>query len=215
MTPTILLIGFEPFGGEAINPAQSVLHGFDGLELGGHRVLTALLPVTFRDAVPALERELDRTQATIVLGVGQAGGRARMSVERVAVNLVDARIADNAGEQPVDVPVIPGAPSAYFASLPVKLMFKAMQERGIPAELSLSAGTYVCNAVFFAMEHRATQRPGLRAGFIHVPYLPAQAARHPLAPSMDVATMREGLLAALEAATRFGADSHEALGTLW
>lgn len=218
MTPTILVIGFEPFGGETVNPAEELLRGLEGAQPAAHRVATALLPVAFRDSLPALEYALDRLRPAIVLGVGQAGGRARLSVERVALNLVDARIPDNGGEQPIDVPVIPGAPAAYFASLPVKSMLKAMLARGVPAELSLSAGTYVCNAVFFAMEHLAATRyarTGLRAGFIHVPYLPAQAATHAGAPSLDVGTMRAGVLAALEAAASHGADSHEALGTLW
>jgi pyroglutamyl-peptidase len=216
MTPTILVTGFEPFGGEALNPAEELLRGLEGARVADHAVVTALLPVAFGEGLRVLERELERVRPVVLLGVGQAGGRARLSVERVALNLIDARIPDNAGLQPVDVPVIPGAPPAYFSSLPVKLMLKAMLERGVPAELSMSAGTYVCNAVFFAMEHlAATRTPGLRAGFIHVPYLPAQAAAHPGAPSLDLGTMREGVLAALEAAARHGADSHEALGTLW
>lgn len=216
MTPAILITGFEPFGGEAINPAEELLRGLEGAEVAGHVVTTALLPVVFRDSLVALEREIDRVQPAIVLGVGQAGGRARLSVERVALNLIDARIPDNAGEQPVDVPVIPGAPGAYFASLPVKAMLRAMLDAGVPAELSLSAGTYVCNAVFFALRHLcATRWPQVRAGFLHVPYLPAQAAAHPAAPSLDLATMRGGVLAALEAAVTHRADTHEALGTLW
>lgn len=216
MTPTLLVTGFEPFGGESINPAEELLRTLEAEHVAGHRIATALLPVTFADALPALQREIERLQPVLVLGVGQAGGRARLSVERVALNLVDARIPDNAGQQPVDVPVIPGAPAAYFSSLPVKLMLKAMLARGVPAELSLSAGTYVCNAVFFALEHlAATRHPGLRTGFIHVPFLPAQAALHAGAPALDVGTLRTGVLAALEAAVLHGADSHEALGTLW
>ena len=114
------------------------------------------------------------------------------------------------------MPVIPGAVAAYYSTLPVKVMLKAMLAQGVPAELSLSAGTYVCNAVFFALRHLcATRWPQVRAGFLHVPYLPAQAAMHPNAPSLDLATMRVGVLAALEAAATHRADTHEALGTLW
>lgn len=216
MTPAILIPGFEPFGGEAINPAEELLRGLQGAEVAGHVVTTTLLPVAFRDGLAALEREIDRVRPAIVLGVGQAGGRARLSLERVALNLIDARIPDNAGEQPVDVPVIPGAPDAYLSGLPVKAMLRAMIEAGVPAELSLSAGTYVCNAVFFALRHLAATRwPALRAGFLHVPYLPAQAAAHAGAPALDLATMRLGVLAALEAAATQQHDSHEALGTLW
>ena len=96
MTPTILLTGFEPFGGEVVNPAEELLRGLEGVRVADHLVTTALLPVTFRDSLAALQRELDRVQPVIVLGVGQAGGRSRLSVERVALNLVDARIPDNA-----------------------------------------------------------------------------------------------------------------------
>ena len=214
--PRILLAGFEPFGGDAINPAQELLRTLDGLDIGGHRIVTALLPVTFDGAVRALDAELERWQPAIALGIGQAGGRARLSVERVALNLVDARIPDNDGAQPIDEPVIPGAPDAYFPTLPGKAMLRAMLERGVPAELSLSAGTYVCNAMFFALLHLAATRwPRLRAGFIHVPWLPAQAACHAGAPSLDLATMSDGLVAALEVATARHADTHEALGTLW
>ena len=216
MTPAILLTGFEPFGGDAINPSEELLRGFEGRTIAGHRVATALLPVTFRDSVEALVREIETHRPAFVPGVGQAGGRARVSVERVAINLIDARIPDNAGAQPVDVPVIPGAPGAYFPTLPVKVMLRAMQEAGVPAELSLSAGTYVCNAVFFALAHLAATRwPALRTGFVHVPWLPAQAAAHANAPSMDLATMQAGLHAALEAAATHRTDTHEALGTLW
>jgi pyroglutamyl-peptidase len=214
--PRILVIGFEPFGGDAVNPAAELLAGLDGVGVAGHRVATALLPVTFADSVLALEAAIELVQPVIVLGVGQAGGRPRLSLERVAINLVDARIPDNAGAQPVDVPVVEGAPGAYFTTLPVKLMLRAMLDRGVPSELSLSAGTYVCNTVFFALRHLCETRwPGLRAGFLHVPYLPAQAALHPNAPALDLATMRAGLLAALEAAATHRGDSHEALGTLW
>jgi len=216
MTSTILVTGFDPFGGEAVNPAEELLRTLEGQAVGAHRIETLRLPVTFSGVTELLERELQARRPDIVLGVGQAGGRVRLSVERVALNLIDARIADNDGMQPVDVAVIPGAPAAYFSSLPVKEMFKAAIDAGVPAELSLSAGTYVCNAVFFALEHLAATRwPGLRAGFLHVPYLPGQAAKFAGAASMDLATMRAGLLAALGAAVAHRADSHEALGTLW
>lgn len=213
--PRILVVGFEPFCGDAVNPATELLRGLDGLDLAGHRLLTAVLPVTFADSLPALEAAMEAAQPAIVLGVGQAGGRARLSLERVAINLVDARIPDNAGMQPVDVPVIDGAPDAYFTALPVKRMLRAMLERGVPADLSLSAGTFVCNAMFFALRHLCQSRwPGVRAGFMHLPYLPSQAAQHANAPSLDLSTMRAGLLVALEAAAMNATDTHEAAGTL-
>ncbi len=213
--PVILLAGFEPFGGEISNPAMELLAELQGERVSGHRIASVLLPVTFSDAVHDIERALERERPALALGIGQAGGRSRLSLERVALNLVDARIADNAGQQPIDAPVIDSAPDAYFTTLPVKAMLRAMIERGIPAELSLTAGTYVCNAMFFALLHfAATRWPALRAGFLHVPFLPAQAARHPGAPSLDLATMHEGVLVALDAAVAHRTDVADPLGTL-
>ena len=137
-TPVILLFGFEPFGGEEINPAQEVVRELAGERIAGHRVVPAELPVTFDGTMAALVEAIAREQPALVIGIGQADGRARISLERVAINLIDARIPDNAGAQPVDAPVIAGAPAAYFTTLPVKAMLAAMQSAGVPAELSFS-----------------------------------------------------------------------------
>jgi len=199
--PVVLLFGFEPFGGEDINPAQEVVRELAGERIAGHRVVPAELPVTFDGAVVALTEAIARENPRLVIGIGQAGGRARISLERVASNLIDARIPDNAGAQPVDAPVIDGAPSAYFSTLPVKAMLAAMQSAGVPAELSFSAGSYVCNAAFFALMHvLATQHPSVRGGFIHIPYLPRQAAAHAGAPRMELGTLSKGIGIAIEAA---------------
>ena len=200
-TPVILLFGFEPFGGEEINPAQEVVRELAGERIAGHRVVPAELPVTFDGTMAALVEAIAREQPALVIGIGQADGRARISLERVAINLIDARIPDNAGAQPVDAPVIAGAPAAYFTTLPVKAMLAAMQSAGVPAELSFSAGSYVCNAAFFALMHLlATQHQSVRGGFIHIPYLPRQAAAHAGAPSMELGTMSKGIGIAIEAA---------------
>ena len=212
---SVLLLGFEPFGGDVLNPAQEVCRRLDGKRVAGHRIRSALLPVSFAAALTDLAHELERDPPRLVLAIGLAGGRARLSLERVALNLIDARIADNHGAQPIDVPVIAGAPAAYFANLPLKAMVRAMQSRGIPAELSLTAGTYVCNAVFFALRHLAATRwPTLRAGFMHLPWLPEQAAHLPGVASMSLEMMCEGTLAALEAALTQEADLAESGGTL-
>ncbi|HTD29504.1 MAG TPA: pyroglutamyl-peptidase I [Xanthomonadaceae bacterium] len=200
-TPVVLLFGFEPFGGEDINPAQEVVRELAGERIAGHRVVPAELPVTFDGALSALSNAIERENPALVIGIGQAGGRARISLERVAINLIDARIPDNAGLQPVDTPVIPGAPAAYFSTLPVKAMLAAMQSAGVPADLSFSAGSYVCNAAFFALNHfLATQHRNVRGGFIHIPYLPRQAASHPGTPSMELGTLSKGIGIAIEAA---------------
>jgi pyroglutamyl-peptidase len=199
--PTVLLTGFEPFGGESENPSQQIARALDGSVIAGHRVVAATLPTEFARVAGALEALIVRHRPTLVLAVGQAGGRAEISLERVAINLIDARIPDNAGAQPVDEPVIPGAPNAYFSTLPLKAMLRALQAAKIPAVLSHTAGTFVCNHVFYALAHRlARGRRKVRGGFIHVPYLPAQAARHPGAPSLPLATMIEAIRICLEMA---------------
>jgi pyroglutamyl-peptidase len=150
----------------------------------------------------------------LVLALGQAGGRSEISLERVAVNLIDARIADNDGLQPIDVPVVADAPAAYFTSLPSKAIVARLRERGIPAGPSLSAGSFVCNQVFFAITHLiATRLPQSRGGFVHVPWLPQQAAHHPGQPSMALVTMIEGVRAAIECAISVREDIGTSGGT--
>ena len=165
--PVLLLTGFEPFDGEAVNPSWEVARALHGRQVAGWRLCAARLPCAFATALPALHAALDRWQPAAVIALGLAGSRSAVSVERVAVNLVDARIPDNAGAQPVDVPVQAGGAPALFT--------------GLPAELSLSAGSFVCNQVFYGLMAALAARPGVRGGFIHLPPLPAQAARHPQA----------------------------------
>ncbi|MBN8728819.1 MAG: pyroglutamyl-peptidase I [Xanthomonadales bacterium] len=198
--PVILLTGFEPFGGERVNPSQEIVRVLDGEVVAGHRIVGAVLPVVFEGTPERLRELIGQHRPAIALGLGQAGGRSALSLERVAVNLVDARIADNAGAQPFDCPVIAGAAPAHFTTLPTKAMVAAITECGIPAELSLSAGSFVCNQVFYALAQLATEFDGLRAGFMHLPWLPAQAARFTDQPSMALAIMLEGVRAALACA---------------
>ena len=200
-TNTVLLTGFEPFGGERINPSQEIVRALDGETIARHRVVGAILPVVFAATLPRLEDLLAAHRPALVLALGQAGGRSALSLERVAVNLIDARIPDNDGAQPIDAPVVAGAPGAYFSTLPVKAITARLQALGIPAAPSLSAGSFVCNQVFYALAHLlATRQPHARGGFVHVPWLPAQAAHHPNAPSMALDTMIAGVRAAIECA---------------
>ena len=213
--PVVLLTGFDPFGGEALNPSWLAVSALDGAVLAGHRVVAVQLPTAFARAARDLRAALRRHRPALVLCVGQAGGRACLSLERVAVNIIDARIADNDGAQPVDTPCVKGAPAAYFASLPVKAMLQALRDAGIPAEVSNTAGTYVCNHVFFTLMHALARVPGAeRGGFLHIPYLPAQAARHPGAPALDLDTAVEGLRIALHAALRTRRDRALGAGAL-
>ncbi len=201
---TILLTGFEPFGGETVNPSLAAIEAMAAQPPAGVRLATAVLPTTYAGAMPALRRAIAAHAPELVICVGQAGGRAEISVERVAINIDDARIADNAGVQRIDAPVIPGGPAAYFATLPIKAIVAALRAAGLPAQVSQTAGTFLCNHIFYAACHiAATERRRMRAGFIHVPYLPEQAARHPGSSSMSldsivaalrvtVATLRDG-----------------------
>ncbi|MFO1272230.1 MAG: pyroglutamyl-peptidase I [Rubrivivax sp.] len=212
---SVLLTGFEPFGGESVNPSWQVAQALDGRSVGGHPVVAACLPCVFGEALVALDAALERCgDPVLVVALGQAGGRSDLSIERVAINVDDARIADNAGAQPVDRPVVAGAPAAYFSSLPIKAMVAALRSAGLPASVSQSAGTFVCNHVFYGLMHRLAARPGVRGGFIHLPLLPEQAARSPGQPSLPLATLVQGVEAALACALATQADLRVAEGTV-
>ncbi len=181
---TLLLTGFEPFDGEALNPSWEVAQALHGQRIGRATVAAVQLPCVFASALPALRAAIDAHQPGWVLALGLAGSRSAISLERVAVNLIDARIPDNAGAQPVDQPVVAGGPAAYFTGLPVKALCAALQADGHRAELSHSAGSFVCNQVFYGLMHALAAQPGVAGGFIHLPPLPGQAARHPQATPM-------------------------------
>lgn len=178
----MLLTGFDAFGADRltaqpVNPSWLAVQALHGGELAGHTVVAAQLPTVFATATMALLQQIKLHRPALVVCVGQAGGRAALSVERVAVNLVEAHIPDNAGDQPHDRHVMPGAPAAYFSTLPVVAIVRALHAAGLPAELSYSAGAFVCNHVFYGLMHALAQHPDLKAvrgGFIHVPYLPSQ-----------------------------------------
>jgi len=200
-----LVTGFEPFGGDSVNPALEALRALPP-RLGALEVMTQVLPAVFGQALDTLETAVAATDPDIVLCVGLAGGRAALSLERVAINIDDARIADNAGRQPIDRPVAGEGPAAYFATLPIKAAVAAPRAAGLPAIVSNSAGTFVCNHVFYGLLHlAATRRTGLRGGFLHVPYLPEQASREDGAPSMALGDIVRGIEIVLRvAASRQG-----------
>lgn len=176
----MLLTGFEPFGGDRANPSGEAVHRAAARWSGPELLVTDVLPVTFRGAARRLRSLIAEHRPDVVIGVGLAGGRAAIGLERVALNLLDARIPDNDGEQPIDAPSVEGAPTARFATLPVKAIARAVADAGIAAEVSHSAGTFVCNHVFFTALDAA---PRARVGFVHVPW----SAEH--APSTDAATL--------------------------
>jgi len=194
-----LVTGFEPFGGESVNASLEAVRRLPA-RIGALEVVAAELPTSYSRSLPVLEAAIARAKPDIVLCVGQAGGRAALCVERVAVNLQDAELADNDGAQPVDAPIVPGGPTAYLATLPVRAAVASLHAAELPAEISMSAGTFVCNHVFYGLMHlAATGKHRFRGGFLHVPCLPQQA-REKNAPSMPLDDIVRGVTTVLEAA---------------
>lgn len=197
----ILVTAFEPFGGEKINPAQEAVRQMRAPE--GAELVKLAVPTAFRTCVETVRAAMRREAPDAVLCVGQAGGRSGLTVERVAVNMDDAAIPDNEGERPVDVPVVAGGPAAYFATLPVKEIVAAIREGGLPAAVSNTAGTFVCNHLMYGMLHGAAcEFPSTRGGFLHVPFLPGQAASRADTPSMSLADIVRGLEIAVRTVVR-------------
>ena len=188
----ILITGFQPFGGQRVNPAWEAVRKLP--DVLGDKVLWKLeIPVTFGGAFDAVEAKAEEVDPDVILCVGQAGGREAVTPERIAVNLQDASIPDNAGNQPVDLPVIADGANAYFTSLPVKAMAAAVRAQGLPCRLSCTAETYVCNDVFYRLLHRYRDT-GKRVGFVHVPFLPEQGS-----PNLPLNSIVRALQAMLEA----------------
>ena len=209
-----LVTGFEPFGGESVNPALEAVLRLPP-RLGALDIATRPVPSVFGRALAALEDALATTRPDIVLCVGQAGGRTELSLELVAINVDDARIPDNDGQQPIDRPVVAGGPAAYFATLPIKAAVRALRDAGLPAAVSNTAGTFVCNHVFYGLMHLAASRQlPLRGGFLHVPYLPNQAARLGGAPSMAIDDIVRGIEIVLGVAAARVEDIAVAEGTI-
>ena len=190
----ILVGAFEPFGGHAINPAREAVRLLPHT-IGGAAIERVELPVAFGRDVDVLERAIARSRPDVCLCVGQAGGRTRVTPEFVGINYELARIPDNAGTQPTGIPVVAAGPAAYFSTVPVHAMVARMNVEGIPAAVSYSAGTFCCNEVLYTALHlAATRYPGMRAGFIHVPYAPEQVEHAGQdAPSMPIETMARAL----------------------
>jgi pyroglutamyl-peptidase len=175
-----------------------VARALHGLQLQGAQVTAVQLPCVFAQALPALQQTLAHLSPDIVLALGQAEGRCDFSVERVAINVQDARIPDNAGAQPIDVPVIAGGPAAYFSTLPIKTLVAGLKAAGFPASVSQTAGTFVCNQVFYALQHSLAGL-GVHSGFMHLPLLPEQAAqwKGPTLPSWPASLQISGVTQAL------------------
>ncbi len=206
---TILITGFEPFGGMDLNPSQEIARQLNGHVIAGRRVVGRILPCVFGAANVELRALLREFEPEIVLAVGQGDGRADITPERVAINVDDARIPDNAGVQPVDRRIVAGGPAAYWSTLPIKAIVTALRAHEIPASVSQTAGTFVCNHVFYGLMH-ALRRRGGRGGFIHVPWLPEQAKRGQ--PSLPLPTMVEAVAIAAGVAATVRRDTRLAEG---
>jgi len=170
--PRVLITGFEPFGEETHNPSEMIARALDGSLISGRGVRGVVLPCRFGAALTQLRRLLRTERPALTICLGVAGGRQAITPERIAVNLIDAGIPDNAGRQPRDKPVARDGPAAYFSRLPVKAIVNRLRDLGHPAEISLSAGSYVCNHLFYGLMHELSGTPGARGGFIHIPRLP-------------------------------------------
>lgn len=211
----ILVTGFDPFGGEPVNPA------FEAVKLlpesiAGVSVVKLEIPTVFTRSAMVVEEAIEREKPDYVLCIGQAGGRSAVTVEKVAINLAEARIPDNDGEQPFDTPLREDGDTAYFATLPVKAMVKRINASGIPALMSYTAGTYVCNSIMYNVLYMCEKRyPGIRAGFIHVPYACGQVIdKANTTPSMPLETIAKSLEYAIEAVAIDRADGGESAGEL-
>jgi len=174
---TVLLTGFEPFAGAATNPSWQAAQALHGRRIAGHRIVARELPVAFGASLKRLRAAIREVRPAAVVCVGLAASRDAISLERIAINLDDARIPDNAGRQPIAAAIVEGGPAAWFSTLPVKAIHAAIDAAGIPVEVSQTAGTYVCNHVFYGLMHALRRRRGVRAGFVHVPPAIGTSAR--------------------------------------
>lgn len=196
----VLITGFDPFGGESINPALEAVKMLKD-EIAGAEIVKLQIPVVAGKSIEKIHEKMKEVNPDIVISIGQAGGRFGVTPERVAINITDARIPDNEGNQPIDEPIFTDGDTAYFSNLPVKAMVQAIKDAGYPSSLSNTAGTYICNHVMYGILYYIQKEfPGVRGGFIHVPYAASQVVDKPNTPSMAIADITAALEAAIEAA---------------
>ncbi|EHL11712.1 pyroglutamyl-peptidase I [Oribacterium parvum ACB1] len=207
----LLLTAFTPFDGEKINPALEAVKLVKD-KIGNLLIVKLEVPTVFGKSIDTVREAIEREKPDFVLSIGQAGGRAEITPERVAINLNDARIPDNEGNQPIDEPVFPDGENAYFSTLPVKAMVEAIREEGIPSSLSNSAGTFVCNHLMYGVLYYLDKRPVIKAGFIHVPYIPEQVKNKKEMPALELSEIVRGLEAAITAIAINGTDKKLAYG---
>lgn len=181
----ILLTGFDPFGEDKINPSIELVKKVDG-KIGNTQIFKLEIPTVFKKSGQILEENIKKIRPDVILCIGQAGGRSAISVERIAINIDDARIFDNSGEKPIDEKLRDDGENAYFSNLPIKKIVEEIKKENIPAEISNSAGTFVCNHLMYEALYLAKKYKNIRAGFIHIPYLPEQVLNKTNTASMDL-----------------------------
>lgn len=210
----ILVTGFDPFGGEKVNPAYEAVKLIPDT-ISGAEIIKLEIPTVFTRSAAVVEENIKKYNPDVVLSIGQAGGRSSITVEKVAINLAEARIPDNDGEQPLDSHLKEDGDTAYFATIPVKAIVSKIRENGIPANMSYTAGTYVCNSIMYNVLYITNKKyPHIKAGFIHVPFSTEQAAAKPDGtPSMPVETISKAIQYAIEVIAENLEDSKEAMGT--
>ncbi|MGV8980175.1 pyroglutamyl-peptidase I [Clostridium sp.] len=210
----VLITGFNPFGGEKINPSFEAVRKLEDI-ISGAEIVKVEIPTVFNKSIMKLEEAIIKENPDIVICVGQAGGRFELTIERVAINVDDARIQDNEGNQPIDSAVFEDGKNAYFSTLPVKAMVEEIRKGGIPASLSNSAGTFVCNHLMYGLLHLInTKYPTIRGTFMHVPFIPAQVMGKPNTPFMELDKITEGLTLAIKAAIENKEDLRTVLGEI-
>lgn len=207
----LLLTAFTPFDGEKINPALEAVKLVKD-RIGNLLIVKLEVPTVFGKSIDTVREAIEREKPDFVLSIGQAGGRAEITPERVAINIDDARIPDNEGNQPIDEPIFPNGENAYFSTLPVKAMVEAIRKEGLPSSLSNSAGTYVCNHLMYGVLYYLDKRPVIKAGFIHVPYIPEQTKNKKEMPALELSEIVRGLEAAITAIAINGTDKKLAYG---
>ena len=210
----ILVTGFDPFGGEPINPAiESVKRLPDNI--AGAEIIKLEIPTVRKKSLEKIEKAINEHNPDVILSIGQAGGRFDISIERVGINLDDFRIPDNEGNQIIDEPIFPDGENSYFVKLPVKSMVQNVQKNNIPASVSYTAGTFVCNHVLYGVMYLIEKKyKGKKSGFIHIPFLPQQVVDKRNMPSMELDTIVKGLTAAIEAIVKNNEDIKEVGGTV-
>ena len=194
----IIVTGFDPFGGEKINPSIECVKALPEVE--GVELIRLELPTVFKESAKRLNEVINEVKPDAVLSVGQAGGRPGITMERIAINVDDARIPDNQGNQPIDTPIRLDGQAAYFSTLPIKAMVQAIKEEGLPATVSNTAGTFVCNHLMYQALYLADKKfPNMRAGFMHIPYMTEQVINKPNTASMNLTDIVRGIEAAIGA----------------